>query len=476
MPARRPGARRRSRATAAIVVTRTLDEAIALSERHGARAPGRATRDALAAQADARRHGVRRPLQRAGRGDYATGSNHVLPTAGAARGRGGLSAADFVRVVTVQRLTARGLRGLAPDGRRAGAAEGLARARRVDPSPSATADETSHDRRIPGSREPGDGLRLHLNENTAGCSPTVLEALRALHGDAMSRSIPTTTRRRAASRALSRRRSAITSLLTNGLDEGILAAAVAALRRDRAPRRPEADRASRRRSTCTHLTPTPSGRACVAVPLGTGLRVSARRRARRRSRRDTRIVFLTNPNNPTGSLDRRSRRSRRIAARAPPGASSSSTRRTPTSPGRPVDRRAAATLPERPRRPHVLEGVRPGRPARRRAHRASRDARADPARRAAVQPQRLAAAALPAALDDRRLPASGTWRRRSESQELLYARLRPARAATTGRARPTSCWSDVGDRARRARRRALAARGMYVRDRSTDPAAPAASG
>jgi len=42
-------------------------------------------------------------------GDYAIGSNHVLPTAGAARVRGGLSAADFVRQVTVQRLTRAGL-------------------------------------------------------------------------------------------------------------------------------------------------------------------------------------------------------------------------------------------------------------------------------------------------------------------------------------------------------------------------------
>jgi histidinol dehydrogenase len=47
-------------------------------------------------------------------GDYATGSNHVLPTAGAARFRGGLSAADFVRVMAVQRLTRKGLAGLAP--------------------------------------------------------------------------------------------------------------------------------------------------------------------------------------------------------------------------------------------------------------------------------------------------------------------------------------------------------------------------
>jgi histidinol dehydrogenase len=42
-------------------------------------------------------------------GDYAIGSNHVLPTAGAARVRGGLSAADFVRQITVQRMTRAGL-------------------------------------------------------------------------------------------------------------------------------------------------------------------------------------------------------------------------------------------------------------------------------------------------------------------------------------------------------------------------------
>jgi histidinol dehydrogenase len=47
-------------------------------------------------------------------GDYAIGSNHVLPTNGAARFRGGLHAADFVRVSTVQRVTAAGLRALAP--------------------------------------------------------------------------------------------------------------------------------------------------------------------------------------------------------------------------------------------------------------------------------------------------------------------------------------------------------------------------
>ncbi len=47
-------------------------------------------------------------------GDYATGSNHVLPTAGAARFRGGLSAADFVRLMAVQRVSREGLARLAP--------------------------------------------------------------------------------------------------------------------------------------------------------------------------------------------------------------------------------------------------------------------------------------------------------------------------------------------------------------------------
>jgi histidinol dehydrogenase len=47
-------------------------------------------------------------------GDYAIGSNHVLPTNGAARFRGGLHTADFVRLSTVQRVTRKGLESLAP--------------------------------------------------------------------------------------------------------------------------------------------------------------------------------------------------------------------------------------------------------------------------------------------------------------------------------------------------------------------------
>jgi histidinol dehydrogenase len=58
-------------------------------------------------------------------GDYAIGSNHVLPTAGAARFRGGLSAADFVRLISVQRVTKRGLARIAPTISALARAEGL---------------------------------------------------------------------------------------------------------------------------------------------------------------------------------------------------------------------------------------------------------------------------------------------------------------------------------------------------------------
>jgi histidinol dehydrogenase len=47
-------------------------------------------------------------------GDYASGPNHVLPTAGAARFRGGLSVMDFVKLITVQELSRKGLRRIAP--------------------------------------------------------------------------------------------------------------------------------------------------------------------------------------------------------------------------------------------------------------------------------------------------------------------------------------------------------------------------
>jgi histidinol dehydrogenase len=66
-------------------------------------------------------------------GDYAMGSNHVLPTGQAARFRGGLHAADFVRVVSVQRMTGRGLKRIGRTVTTLARAEGLeAHARSIE--------------------------------------------------------------------------------------------------------------------------------------------------------------------------------------------------------------------------------------------------------------------------------------------------------------------------------------------------------
>ena len=58
-------------------------------------------------------------------GDYASGPNHVLPTGGAARFRGGLSVLDFVKLISVQKLSRSGLRGIAPVVESLANAEGL---------------------------------------------------------------------------------------------------------------------------------------------------------------------------------------------------------------------------------------------------------------------------------------------------------------------------------------------------------------
>jgi histidinol dehydrogenase len=58
-------------------------------------------------------------------GDYATGTNHVLPTGGAARTRGGLSVSDFVKCISVQEVSQTGFRRLAPVAAEFARAEGL---------------------------------------------------------------------------------------------------------------------------------------------------------------------------------------------------------------------------------------------------------------------------------------------------------------------------------------------------------------
>jgi histidinol dehydrogenase len=112
MPASGPAAKALA-SNGGIVLTRSADEAIALCQRM---APEHVVCDSASMARRLTRAGTvfvgRHSAQAAG--DYATGSNHVLPTSGAAAGRGGLSAADFVRVSTVQQLSAAGLRRIAP--------------------------------------------------------------------------------------------------------------------------------------------------------------------------------------------------------------------------------------------------------------------------------------------------------------------------------------------------------------------------
>jgi histidinol dehydrogenase len=58
-------------------------------------------------------------------GDYVSGPNHVLPTGRVGRVRGGLSVMDFVKVITVQEYTRKGLKQIGPHAIALAEAEGL---------------------------------------------------------------------------------------------------------------------------------------------------------------------------------------------------------------------------------------------------------------------------------------------------------------------------------------------------------------
>ena len=106
-----------------IIVTASPDEAVDLAN---ALRPNTWSWTTIMARADACAGSIFvGPWSAQVAGDYAIGSNHVLPTAGAARYRGGLSAADFVRQVTVQRVSERGLRAIAKTVTALASAEGL---------------------------------------------------------------------------------------------------------------------------------------------------------------------------------------------------------------------------------------------------------------------------------------------------------------------------------------------------------------
>jgi histidinol-phosphate aminotransferase len=141
-----------------------------------------------------------------------------------------------------------------------------------------------------------DGLRLHLNENTAGCSPRVLEVLR----DATREQVAFyPDYDRAAQASAARLGVAVDNvLLTNGLDEGILLTALAALRGCPAADPFEAIVVQPAFGMYAACTDAVGGRVVNVGPLpdfsfplqGVINAITQR----------TRLVFLTNPNNPTG--------------------------------------------------------------------------------------------------------------------------------------------------------------------------------
>jgi histidinol-phosphate aminotransferase len=159
-----------------------------------------------------------------------------------------------------------------------------------------------------------DGLRLHQNENTGGCSPRVIEALSALRPEQIALYPPykAVVDACAAHFGVSPDRIA----LTNGLDEGIFAACVA------------------------YLRPLPTGPAEAIVPqpafeiFALNASAAGARPIEVAPRRDfefaldevlaaitpaTRAVFLTNPNNPTG-ISMPMAAIKTIASRIPKGA------------------------------------------------------------------------------------------------------------------------------------------------------------
>jgi histidinol dehydrogenase len=127
-----PVARQAIARNSAILVVRSLEEAMDLSNRF---APEHLSIPSQALLEKVKHAGsvFVGPFSPEAAGDYASGPNHVLPTGGAARLRGGLSVTDYLKVISVQQLDADALRDLAPAITTLARAEGLeAHARSVE--------------------------------------------------------------------------------------------------------------------------------------------------------------------------------------------------------------------------------------------------------------------------------------------------------------------------------------------------------
>lgn len=127
-----PVARQAIDKNSAIIIVKSLDEAVELSNNF---APEHLSihHEELIPQIRHAGSIFVGPYSPEAAGDYASGPNHVLPTNGVGRLRGGLSAADYVKVISVQHLDAKALAKLAPAITTLARAEGLeAHARSVE--------------------------------------------------------------------------------------------------------------------------------------------------------------------------------------------------------------------------------------------------------------------------------------------------------------------------------------------------------
>jgi len=116
----------------AIILVSSLDEAIEIANRF---APEHLSIPEERLLAKVRHAGsvFIGPFSPEAAGDYVSGPNHVLPTSGVARQRGGLSVTDYLKVISVQQLSQPALRRLAPAITTLARAEGLeAHARSVE--------------------------------------------------------------------------------------------------------------------------------------------------------------------------------------------------------------------------------------------------------------------------------------------------------------------------------------------------------
>ena len=168
--------------------------------------------------------------------------------------------------------------------------------------------------RIQGVPDLVPGLRLHLNENTSGCSPRVVEAVRAFD----ARALATYPDYRAAVLETAAFLGVDPEwlVLTNGLDEGVLLAAIAFLTPQQGEPPPEAVMAMP--AFETYITTAKALRARV-VPVAPGPDYSFPiDQVLAAITPNTRLIYINNPNNPTGQAV--TKESIRRIARAAPGA------------------------------------------------------------------------------------------------------------------------------------------------------------